>query len=345
MSFKDSILSKSNQFNYYKDKTAELNKENKELKNEISLLSPDLEDGISLVVPVYKAENHIAPLLESLEKQSLSRDLFEIIFIINGELDSTMDILTDFAISNDDMNVIISYTKEAGVSNARNIGIRIAKRQFLGFVDSDDFISESYLESLYRHSAPNRVVMPNFIDINEETGEEVESYLVPFSMNKSGIIKGAPSEMADLAITTAKILPTLVAKSTEYNTKLLNGEDISFYARLYPKFDLEFYFVDKKEAATYYRLRRFDSVSRQSMSYQFNVLDRLKVMDDINESLLNLRKNDKRHERFLKVLMRGQSMFMVRYLKENPQDRDKVIEEVKKHDFVYFPYERLEIDQ
>ena len=345
MSFKDSILSKSNQFNYYKDKTVELNKENKKLKNEISLLSPDLEDGISLIIPSYKGESYIRFLLDSLENQTLSRDLFEIIFIVNGEMDSTMDILSDFSKSNTDMHIIFTYTSEAGASNARNIGIRIASREYIGFIDDDDFISENYLESLYKYRAPNRVVMSNFIDINEETREEMESRLVPFSMNKSGIIKGAPVKLIDLAVVThAKILPTKAIKRCDFNTDLTNGEDISYYAKLYPKNHFEFYFVDKKEKAIYYRVRRSGSISRQEYSFKFNVLQRLMVLDDVNESYKSLDKEDKLYREFLRTIFGGQSQFMKRYLNEVPEDREKVIDEVKKHDFVYFPYERLDVD-
>lgn len=343
MSLKNSILSKSNQFNYYKDKTSQLKKENKKLKGKINELSPELEKGISLVIPSYKGENHIHPILDSLEKQTLSKDLFELIFVVNGEMDSTMDILLNWVKSNQDMNIILTYTNEAGVCNARNIGIRIAKREYIGFLDDDDFISEKYLEALYNHIGPNRVVMSNFIDIDEETGEKIESRLVPYDMNDSGVIKGAPSILADLCIiTTAKILPAMAVKGTDFNTNLNNGVDVSYYARLYPKHHFEFYFVDKSEEAIYYRIRRTGSISRQKYSFQFNVLDRLKVMDDINKSYLSVKKSDKAYKKFLRILMRGQSTFMQKYLKEFPEERERVIEEVKKHNFEYFPYERIE---
>ena len=343
MSLKNSILSKSNQYNYYKDKTSQLKKENKKLKDEINELSPELEKGISVVIPSYKGENHIRPILNSLEKQTLSKDLFEIIFVVNGEMDSTMEILTDFAKNNQDMNITLTYTNEAGVCNARNIGKRIAKREYIGFLDDDDFISEKYLEALYNHIGPNRVVMSNFIDVDEETGEEIESFLVPFDMNDYGVVEGAPSIMADLCIiTTAKIIPTMAVKATDFNPNINNGVDVSYYARLYPKHHFEFYFVDKSEEAIYYRIRRSGSISRQEYSFQFNVLDRLKVMDDINESYLSVKKSDNEYRKFLRILMRGQSGFMQRYLKEFPQDRERVIEEVRKHNFEYFPYERIE---
>lgn len=350
MGMKNLILSKSDQFNHYKDKANQLKKENKELKlknEELEFknneLSPELEEGISLIIPSYKGENHIQPLLESLEKQTISKDLFEVIFIVNGEMDSTIDILTDFAKSNPDMNIIISYTSEGGVSNARNIGIRIAKREYIGFLDDDDFISDNYLKALYDHIAPNRVVLSNFIDIDEETGGEIESRLVPYSMNREGIFNDVVVKLTNLSIiTTAKIIPALAVKGTDFNPNLNNGVDVSYYARLYPKNHFEFYFVSKEEGAVYYRIRRSGSISRQETSYQFNVLDRLKVIDDINESYKQVDKSDELYVHFLKILFDAQTYFIGLYLDEYPQDREKVIEEVRKHNFEYFSYEKLE---
>ena len=350
MSLKNSILSHSGQFNHYKNESAKLKKENKKLKKELKnkeqeianiKFNEELEDGISIIIPTYKGENHIKPLLDSLEEQTLEFDKYEVIFIINGELDSTMDMLKDFAEKNKDMNIIITYTKTPGVSNARNIALKIAKKQYTGFIDDDDFISPNYLKSLYEHSRPNRVVMSNFVDINEETGEEMESRLLPFSTTEHGVIKEAPVAFQSLSvITTAKSVPSHAAKSVQFNTELKNGVDISYYSRLYPKFDFEFYLVDKKEEATYYRVQRTGSISRQEGTYEFNILGRLKVIDDI-DPMFKVAKNEK-YIKYLKIRTNAQCSFITKYIKEHPEDKEKVIKEIESHNYNYFPYEKLE---
>ena len=351
---KDSILSRSNQFNYYKEKTEKLKKENKKIKQENKKIkqenkqmkedlknSDQYEDGISVIIPTYKGENHIQPLLESLEKQTLDPNKYELIFIINGELDSTINILKDFAEKNEEKNIIISYTPISGASYARNIGLRLVKKFYTGFIDDDDFVSPKYLERLYEHSQPNRVVMSNFIDIDENTGEEIESFLVPYSVKEHGIIKGAPVRFADLAvITQAKSMPSYATKSVEFNTNLRNGVDVSYYGRLYPKFDFEFYFIDKKEEAIYYRIIRSGSISRPKMSFKFNVVERLKVIGDLNESYKNT--SSKKYRKYLKLCSGGQTRFMNRYLDQHPEDEERVLEEIKKHDYEIFPYEVLD---
>ena len=78
MSIKDSILSRSNQYNYYKEETEKIKKENKELQKENKIIKEEIknldkyEDGISVIIPTYKGENHINLLLESLEKHKLN---------------------------------------------------------------------------------------------------------------------------------------------------------------------------------------------------------------------------------------------------------------------------------
>lgn len=347
MSIKDSILSHSNQFNHYKDTAEKLKKENKKLKSENKRIKEELknsdkfEDGISVIIPTYNGENHIKPLLESLEKQTLDPNKYEIIFVINGELDSTINLLKDFAERNKEKNIIINYTSTPGASNARNLGLRIAKKEYTGFIDDDDFISPKYLEKLYEYSEQNRVVMSNFIDIDEETQEEKESYLVPFSVKEHGIIKGAPVKFIDLAvITQAKSIPTFATKSVEFNTDLKNGVDVSYYARLYPKYDFEFYFIDKKEEAIYYRTIRSGSISRQKMSFEFNVIDRLKVIGDLNSSYKNTK--SKKYQKYLKTCAGGQTRFMNRYLEKNPDDEERVLKEIEKHNYEIFPYNVLE---
>ena len=339
MSFKEKILSKSNSYNYYKNESEKLKKENNKLKTQIAEIK--YEKGISVIIPTYKGENHISVLLDSLQKQILSPELFELIFVINGPLDSTPQILNKFIEKNKDFNVIIAYSTTPSVGNARNIGIRIAKREYITFLDDDDYITVNYLDSLYKYSKPNRVVMANFIDKDENTGEILESYVVPDKEKRHGVIKKAPLDFFSLCmVTVAKLIPTYAVKQVEFNPKLKNGVDVSYFGRFFPKFNFEFYFIDKKECVSYVRIKRSNSISRQEVSYEFNVLDRLKVLDDVNLSFENEKR--KNYKKFLKKIFNGQSKFMVNYLKEHPDDKKKVISEVKKHDFNYFPYEKLE---
>lgn len=345
MSIKDSILSRSNQYNYYKEETEKIKKENKELQKENKIIKEEIknldkyEDGISVIIPTYKGENHINLLLESLEKQGLNPELYELLFVFNGELDSTIDMLIEFIKNNPEMNVSLTFTPESGASNARNIGIQLARKEYITFVDDDDFISPNYLEKLLEHSKPNRITMANFLNYNADTKEAKSS--IPPSEKEYGIIKNAPIKfMSQAAVTVAKTIPSCAAKRVKFNTNLNSGEDVSFYASLYTLFDFEFYFINKEEEVNYYRIQRNFSVSKQEMTYQFNVLDRLKVMDDLDKNYRVV--ENKKIKKYIKMCFQGQTGFIQRYLIEHPEDKDKVLKEVEKHDFKYFPYSLLE---
>lgn len=90
-----------------------------------------------------------------------------------------------------------------------------------------------------------------------------------------------------LVITTDKLIPTKYVKNSSFNPDLKNGVDISYYSEFYAdnESELEFYIVDKKEDCVYYRLWRDNSISRKPISYDFNITDRLKLLNDLNKNL------------------------------------------------------------
>lgn len=300
------------------------------------LNSLEYKNGISIIIPSYKGEKYILKLLESLKYQTLDYNLFESIIVINGEKDNTQEIIEDFIKLNPDLNIILEYS-ELGVSNARNHAINIASRQYITFIDDDDYISPNFLEKLYEYSSPNRIVIGTFLDIDESSGNLKESYLSPPLLESSGIIKNPYSYIRDiLVITTDKLIPTKAIKTVKFNSNLKNGVDISYFSKLYTKYDFEFYIIDKSEKAIYYRMWRDNSISRQSLSYEFNVIARLDVICDINNEFKNT--NNHQKIQFLKELTVGQVHKINSYLKENPEDLKKVSKEINKYNFKFFPY-------
>lgn len=104
------------------------------------------EVKVSVIVPVYNAEKYLSCLIDSLLAQTLKE--IEFIFINDGSKDNSLEILKEYA--KKDERIVIIDKENAGVSSARNDGLKIAKGEFIGFVDSDDFVSEDMYESLYK---------------------------------------------------------------------------------------------------------------------------------------------------------------------------------------------------
>lgn len=100
---------------------------------------------VSIIVPVYNVVDYLSDCLESLVKQTL--DDIEIICVNDGSTDSSLIVLEKYEKQYDFIKIINQRNK--GLASARNVGIAAAKGEYLGFVDSDDWIDMEFYEKLY----------------------------------------------------------------------------------------------------------------------------------------------------------------------------------------------------
>lgn len=112
------------------------------------------EPKVSLVIPAYNAEDYVARSIDTALAQSFY-DL-EIIIVDDGSTDGTLNILNWYAKRY--ANVIILRQENSGPATARNTGIRQAKGEYIGFMDSDDMIYPDMIERLY-YSAKKIIVI------------------------------------------------------------------------------------------------------------------------------------------------------------------------------------------
>ena len=100
---------------------------------------------ISIVVPVYKVEEYLAKCIESIINQTYKN--LEIIIVDDGSPDNCPKICDEYALKDSRIKVI--HKENGGLSDARNRGIKEAKGEFIGFIDSDDYIDEDMYSYLY----------------------------------------------------------------------------------------------------------------------------------------------------------------------------------------------------
>ena len=100
---------------------------------------------ISIVIPIYNTEKYLEKCLNSVVNQTL-KDI-EIICVNDGSTDKSMDIVNKFAQNDSRFKIIEQENKMQGA--ARNAGTEIATGEYIGFVDSDDWIDLDYYEKLY----------------------------------------------------------------------------------------------------------------------------------------------------------------------------------------------------
>lgn len=92
---------------------------------------------VSIIIPVYNAEKQLERCIESVLKQDYTD--FELLLINDGSSDKSGDICERYATS--DARIRVVHKENTGVSDSRNLGISMAKGEFLQFLDSDDWIT------------------------------------------------------------------------------------------------------------------------------------------------------------------------------------------------------------
>lgn len=100
---------------------------------------------LSLIVPIYGVEQYIHKFLESLEKNLQSN--IEVLLIDDGTKDNSGIIADEFALKHQD-SVKVIHKDNGGVSSARNVGLSLAKGQYILFSDPDDCLSPDYISTV-----------------------------------------------------------------------------------------------------------------------------------------------------------------------------------------------------
>ena len=100
---------------------------------------------ISIIVPVYNVEEYLPACLDSIINQTYTE--IEIILVDDGSTDSSGEICDRYAKIDERVKVI--HKSNGGLSDSRNVGIQVAKGEYIGFVDSDDYVEFDMYETLF----------------------------------------------------------------------------------------------------------------------------------------------------------------------------------------------------
>lgn len=234
---------------------------------------------VSVIIPVYNTEKYLAKCLDSVCNQTLSD--IEIICINDCSTDNSINILHEYA-AKDNRIKIINFEKNKGVSETRNAGIENAIGEFIGFIDSDDYIDEDFYEKLYNKAIEtnadsvkgniynvenNKIVLTDFYNKNKD-----------IRANKTNFLYG---------FTSAIYKTNLIHK---YNIIFPNGithfEDPYFSINV----TLNFKKFETVDSARYYYQRHSNSACFTCKNYEKTV-DFIKsvnlILDKINSSEVN----------------------------------------------------------
>ena len=129
---------------------------------------------ISVIVPVYNVEKYLSRCIESILSQTFTD--FELLLIDDGSTDRSGEICDEYA--KKDTRIRVFHTKNRGVSAARNLGLDNAKGEWISFVDSDDWVEDDYLRTLFHEAKLNKdsIVWQSFFIEIEHDARPVEIY-------------------------------------------------------------------------------------------------------------------------------------------------------------------------
>lgn len=292
---------------------------------------------VSVIVPTYKGEKYIINCLNSLKNQTLNKESYEVIIIVNGEKDRSYELIEKFILENNMDNFILKHTETPSASIARNIGLDLANNEYITFVDDDDYVSPNYLFGMLKDAQEDSIVCSFFIDVCSNSKElKYNNYINNFVMSNSGKIEvNLNKAQPVLSAVAGKLVHKNIIKDTRFKCSLTSGEDVVFFSEISNR--IKKIIVTSRKDVIYYRLVREGSVSRKTLSFDFNVLERLQVIRELNKLIFE--KANGYNIDFLKSRIKAQSGFIKKYIEKFPQDKYKIIKLIRNDpEIKYFPF-------
>lgn len=139
---------------------------------------------VSVIVPVYKAEQYLHRCVDSILSQSLTD--WELILVDDGSPDRSGAICDEYAAK--DRRIKVFHKENGGVSSARNLGLEMMVGEWVTFVDADDWIASDTLEKCSTHFDEYEVVRFSMKMVYDEQDDtKNRNYIIPSSNNKEEI--------------------------------------------------------------------------------------------------------------------------------------------------------------
>lgn len=175
---------------------------------------------VSIIVPVWNVFKYLDNCLNSLVNQTL-KDI-EIIVINDGSPDNSQQIIDKYAKKY--KNIVSIIKENGGQGSARNMGLDIAKGEYIGFVDSDDYVDESMYEKLYNKAIEKKydIVICNFLNHYPNGTTE----LICCGESKLDLFGSACNKLFKKSfIGTLRYLPKIWYEDLNFTMKLLAKTD------------------------------------------------------------------------------------------------------------------------
>lgn len=244
-----------------------------------------MSEIISIIIPVYNVENYLARCVESVLKQTYQN--LEIILVDDGSTDLSGTICDEY--EKKDSRIVVIHKPNGGLSSARNAGLDRARGAYVGFIDSDDYVSENMYELLHEQIASDESDIANIMYVRAFESGKLISSCVPHQTNESFSAEKYLEELlmhvGDVSVCT-KLFPSELIGELRFLEGVLN-EDLLFMIELIKRMG-NIRFIG---TVGYYYFVREKSISS---GYGKSVIDMQKnslmVLDFVKQNAPQLRK-------------------------------------------------------
>ena len=212
-----------------------------------------MNELISIIVPVYNVEQYLNKCVESIINQTYKN--IEIILVNDGSTDNSGKLCDELKLRDDRIQVI--HKQNGGLSDARNAGLKIAKGEYIGFVDSDDYIAKDMFETLYNLNKKynSEISIVSFYEIYKDKIIGVRNSKNLQELNKIDAIKELLIDTNIQSYAWNKLFKKELFEGLEFPTNK-NFEDIATTLLLFERANKIVLFEEPK----YYYVRRDNSI-------------------------------------------------------------------------------------
>lgn len=176
---------------------------------------------ISVIVPIYNSERTLKECVDSILAQTYSD--FELILVDDGSKDASSQICDSYA--SQDSRVISLHKANGGVSSARNKGLSIVRGEWITFIDSDDYITNTYFEQVVGSSKD--LVIKDYLRLRDKIyGTEIPKYL--FEMTDISELANCYLNSMLLRGPVFKFYRKSLVDGIIFNENMIIGEDTCF---------------------------------------------------------------------------------------------------------------------
>lgn len=241
---------------------------------------------VSILVPIYNVSRYIRECMDSLVSQTLED--IEIICINDGSTDDSLELLNEYA--ENDSRVIVITKPNGGLPSARNAALNAARGEYVGFVDSDDYVSQSMFDVMYKTALDKKseIVVCGAVPFPDEPapGEWIKNVLSPRDIHYPRFTKELLFEERGARPYVWRMLVkrSLIEKNKiRFEESIIIGEDQGFQLRIYPMARGVTFISDK---LYFYRWWREGSIMNSGVYHDYSkrVFAHIALVDHIKDS-------------------------------------------------------------